>query len=131
VVGSGQIFYQVSMMPGTLWVLLALAVVVAPLALVIRYPLLGWRIGWLGLLLVPLLGMRWWGGLPWAPVQILALLVVLCAAGIRHGRPVLYWLFGLTLVPSWSWAVHDRLGIVKAALGNVMPAVTASMASHR
>ncbi|HEX3515690.1 MAG TPA: hypothetical protein VHT26_16980 [Trebonia sp.] len=37
-----------------LWVLVALAVV-APLLVAIRYPLLGWRIGWLGLLLVPLL----------------------------------------------------------------------------
>jgi hypothetical protein len=43
--------------------LVALAVV-APLLVAIRYPLLGWRIGWLGLLLVPLLDERWWGGLP-------------------------------------------------------------------
>jgi signal transduction histidine kinase len=118
VVGTGRVFYEISMMPGTVWVLLALAVVVAPLALVIRYPLLGWRIACLGLLLVPLLGMRWWGNLPWDPVQILVLLVALCAAGIRHGRPVLYWLFALTLVPSWFWAVHDGLGVVNAALGS-------------
>jgi signal transduction histidine kinase len=116
--GAGQIRYQVDMVPGTVWVLLALAVVVAPLALVIRYPLLGWRIAWLGLALVPLLGLRWRGDLPWDPVQILVLLVALCAAGIRHGRPVLYWLFALTLVPWWFWAIRDGLGVLAAALGS-------------
>ena len=61
-----------------------------PLALAVRYPLLGWRIGWLGLLLVPLLDLGWWGGLPWDPAQILVVLVLLCAAGIRHERAVLW-----------------------------------------
>jgi signal transduction histidine kinase len=132
---SSQVFYQVSIMPGTVWVVLALAVVVAPLAMAIRYPLLGWRIGWLGLLLVPLLDMRWWGDLPWDPVQILVLLVMLCAAGIRHGRPALYWLFALTLVPWWLWAIRDGLGVVAAALGTAafgaMAVAAEGMASRR
>jgi len=106
-----------SSVPVGLWVLPVLAVAV-PTALVIRYPLLGWRIGWLGLLLVPLIGLRSWG-LPWDPVQILVLLVVLCAAGIRHGRPTLYWACALTLIPWWFWAVQDGLGMVNAALGSV------------
>jgi signal transduction histidine kinase len=101
-----------------LWVVVALAVVV-PLPLAVRRPLLGWRIGWLGLLLVPLLHMSWWGGLPWDPVQVLVVLVMLCAAGIRHGRPVLCWLWVLTLVPRWFWIVRDGLSVVIAALGSV------------
>jgi signal transduction histidine kinase len=100
-------------------VLVALAVV-APLLMAIRYPLLGWRIGWLGLLLVPLLHERWWGGLEWDPVQILVLLTVLCLAGIRHERPVLCWLWALTLVPWWFWAARDGLNVVIATLGSVV-----------
>jgi signal transduction histidine kinase len=104
--------------PMTLQVLVALGVV-APLALAIRYPLLGWRIGWLALLLVPLLGLRWWGGLPWDPVQILVLLVVLYAAGVRHERAALCWLWALTLVPWWYWVLRQGPGVVTAVLGSV------------
>jgi signal transduction histidine kinase len=99
-------------------VLVALAVV-APLLVAIRYPLLGWRIGWLGLLLVPLLHERWWGGLPWDPVQIPVLLTALCLAGIRHDRPVLCWLWALTLIPWWLRAGKDGLSLVTAALGSL------------
>jgi signal transduction histidine kinase len=93
--------------------------VVLPLVLAIRYPLLGWRIGWLGLLLVPLLRLGWWGGLPWDPAQILVLLVVLCAAGVRHERAVLGWLWALTLVPWWFWIVRQGPSVGTAALGTV------------
>ncbi len=48
--------------PGQL--LLALPVV-APLPLAARYPMLAWRIGWLALLLAPLVPATWWGGWPW------------------------------------------------------------------
>ena len=99
-------------------VLVALAVV-APLLMAIRYPLLGWRIGWLGLLLVPLLHEHWWGGLRWGPVQILVLLTVLCLAGIRHERPVLCWLWALTLIPWWLWAGKNGPGLVMVALGSL------------
>jgi signal transduction histidine kinase len=99
-------------------VLVALAVVV-PLLVAVRYPLLGWRIGWLGLLLVPLLDERWWGGLPWDPVQIAVLLTVLCLAGIRHERPVLCWLWALTLIPWWLWAGQDGPSLVTATLGSL------------
>jgi signal transduction histidine kinase len=104
--------------PQNLWALVAVGAVV-PLALAVRYPLLGWRIGWLGLLLVPLLGLRWRGGLPWGPAQILVLLALLCAAGIRHERAVLGWLWGLTLVPWWFWILRQGPGVVTAALGTV------------
>jgi signal transduction histidine kinase len=105
--------------PANLWALVAAGVVVAPLALAARYPLLGWRIGWLGLLLVPLLGLDWRGGLPWGPAQILVLLVLLCAAGIRRERAVLGWLWALTLVPWWFWIAWRGPGVVTAALGSV------------
>src|SRR5260370_34020788 len=80
---------------------------------------MGWRIGWLGLLRVPLLDERWWGGLPWDPVQIPVLLTVLCLAGTRHERPVLCWLWALTLIPWWLWVLKDGPGLVIAALGSL------------
>jgi signal transduction histidine kinase len=115
--------------------LLPLVLVLVPLVLAVRYPLLGWRIAWLGLALIPLLGMRWWGGLPWDPVQIVVLPAVLCMAGIQHSRPVLCWLIALTLGPWWFWAVHDGLGVVAAASGSAAFAAMAvaldSVASRR
>jgi signal transduction histidine kinase len=129
-------FQLVSGVPLSLWLLLLpLVLVVVPLILAVRYPLLGWRIGWLGLVLVPALGLRWWGGLPWEPVQVLVLLAVLCVAGTQHDRPVLYWLFALTLVPWWFWAVRDGLGVIDAALGSAafgaMAVAVDSVASRR
>jgi signal transduction histidine kinase len=114
-----------------LGVLVALAVV-APLPLAARYPLLGWRIGWLGLLLVPLAGIRWsgvgaswWAGWPWDPVQVLVLVVVFCVAGVRHPRAVLWWMWALTLIPWWLRAGHDRPGVLACALGSVAFTVAA------
>src|SRR5262245_37033435 len=49
---------------------LVLAVpVVVPLPLASRYPMLAWRIGWLALLLAPLVPAAWAGGWPWGPGQ--------------------------------------------------------------
>jgi signal transduction histidine kinase len=112
------------LMPGgpaaaALMVLVALAVV-APLPLAARYPLLGWRIGWLALLLVPLLSIYWQGDWPWDPVQILALVVVFCVAGIRHQRPVLWWMWALTLVGWWLQAGTDGLGLLDCAVGTIV-----------
>jgi signal transduction histidine kinase len=118
---SGMAHWPLMTLPGgplTLWALVALGVVL-PLALAVRYPLLGWRIGWLALVLVPLLGLSWWGGLPWGPVQIVVLLVLLWMAGIRHGRAVLGWLWALTLAPWWFWLVKDGPDVGTAALGCV------------
>src|SRR5262245_35583257 len=86
--------------------LLALPVV-APLPLAARYPILAWRIGWLALLLAPLVPAAWWGGWPWGPGQVLALLGAFCLAGIRQPRPELWWMWALTLIPWWLWLAAD------------------------
>ncbi len=107
-------------------VLVALAVV-APLPLLARYPLLGWRIGWLGLLLLPLAGVGWTGGWPWSPVQIVVLLAVFGAAGVRHPRAVLWWMWALTLIPWWLRA-PGHPGLPTAVLGTIgLTAVTIAL----
>jgi signal transduction histidine kinase len=88
---------------GSLGQLLLAVPVVAPLPLAARYPLLAWRTGWLALLLVPLVPADWWGAWPWGPGQLLALLGALYLAGARYGRPVLWWMWALTLIPWWLW----------------------------
>jgi signal transduction histidine kinase len=99
--------------------MIIMAVVVVPLPLVIRWPLLAWRIGWLGLLLIPLLALWWRGGLPWDPAQLPVVLAAICAVGVRHERAVLCWLWALTLIPWWLWAYRDGVSMVTAGLGTV------------
>src|SRR5262249_60506565 len=87
----------------TLGQLLLAVPVVAPLPLAVRYPMLAWRIGWLALLLVPLVPADWHGGWPWGAGQILALLGAFCLAGVRQWRPELWWILKLSLIPCWLW----------------------------
>ena len=87
--------------------LLVAVPVVAPLPLAVRYPMLAWRIGWLALLLVPLVPADWRGGWPWGAGQILALLGAFCLAGVRQRRPELWWMWALTLIPWWLWLAAD------------------------
>ena len=86
--------------------LLALAVVL-PLPLAAKRPMLAWRLGWLALLFSPLLHAAWWGGWPWGPPQILALLGAFCLAAIRQRRQALWWMWALTLIPWCVWLVRD------------------------
>jgi len=69
--------------------------------------MLAWRIGWLALLLVPLVPAAWHGGWPWGAGQILALLGAFCLAGIRLQRPALWWMWALSLIPWWLWLAAD------------------------
>jgi signal transduction histidine kinase len=91
----------------TLGQLLLAVPVVAPLPLAVRYPMLAWRIGWLALLLVPLVPADWHGGWPWGAGQILALLGAFCLAGVRQRRPELWWMWALSLIPWWLWLTID------------------------
>jgi signal transduction histidine kinase len=70
-------------LPPSLGQKLLAVVAVAPLPLAFRYPLLAWRIGWLALLLVPLVPAAWWGGWPWGPPQLIALLAAFCLIAVR------------------------------------------------
>jgi signal transduction histidine kinase len=81
--------------------------VVAPLPLAARRPMLAWRIGWLALLLVPLVPAAWWGGWPWGPGQMFALLGAFCLAGVRQRRPELWWMWALSLIPWCLWLTAD------------------------
>jgi signal transduction histidine kinase len=103
----------------TLGQLLLAVPVVAPLPLAARYPMLAWRIGWLALLLTPLVPASWWGGWPWGPGQILGLLVVFCLAGIRQRGTELWWMWALTLIPWCLWlaaGVRDLNGPASATI---------------
>jgi signal transduction histidine kinase len=111
-------------------VLAALAVVV-PVPLAARYPLMGWRLAWLGLLAIPLTGASWLGNWPWGPVQILVLLAVFCAAGVRQPRPVLWWMWALTLIPWWLWAAPHLLGCALGTVAFIAVAVAADSMSSR
>jgi signal transduction histidine kinase len=91
----------------TLGQLLLAVPVVAPLPLAARHPMLAWRIGWLALLLVPLVPATWRGGWPWGAGQILALLGAFCLAGVRQQRPALWWMWALSLIPWWLWLAAD------------------------
>jgi signal transduction histidine kinase len=100
--------------------LLLAAPVVAPLPLAVRHPMLAWRIGWLALLLAPLVPAAWWGGWPWGPGQIFALLGAFCLAGIGQRRPELWWMWALTLIPWWLWLAADEPDLTGPAAATIV-----------
>jgi signal transduction histidine kinase len=120
-VSFGLIFYgglatdgRHHMAPAILWVL-SLAVA-APLTLLPRRPLMAWRIAWLtGLVSVPLHTAPGTAQVPWHPVLIITMLVVLLAVGMRHPFPVLVpvWLLTGTLI-AFAARPQDRAGWIIA-----------------
>jgi signal transduction histidine kinase len=120
--------------PLPLWRMAVAIAVVAPLPLAFWRPLLAWRIGWAGLLLVPAIPAAWWGGWPWGPPQLLALLVAFCLTGIRHRRAVLWWAWALTLIPWWLWLqadIPDLNGPASATVAFTAAAVAADSVALR
>jgi len=114
----------------TLDVLVALAVVV-PVALAVRYPLLGWRLGWAGLWLVPWAHVNWGWGWSWGPVLLLGVVTAFAVAGTRQRRAVLCWMWALTLMP-WLWHQGFDATGVAGCLGLAAVAVAAdAMAARR
>jgi signal transduction histidine kinase len=93
--------------------------VVAPLLLAARRPLLGWWAGWLALLLAPLVPGPWWGGWPWGPAQVVVLVMLFCAAGLRYRRPVLWAMWALSLIPWWLWLATDLANLRGPAAATV------------
>jgi signal transduction histidine kinase len=45
--------------------------------------------------------------------------VVFCVAGVRHSRPVLWWMWALSLIPWWLWADKNHSGLLVTALGAI------------
>ena len=93
--------------PASPWQAMVALVAILPLPLAARHPMLAWRAGWLLLLLTPLMPAAWWGGWPWGPPQVLALLGAFCLAAIRQRRMALWWMWALTLIPWCGWLVAD------------------------
>ena len=80
-------------------VLLYVPAQLAPLLLAARFPLLAWRLGYLTVLLLPLVH----GQSQVNPPEVAMLLIVFTVAGLRYPRPVLWWMWALMLIPAWLW----------------------------
>jgi signal transduction histidine kinase len=80
-------------------ILVSVPAELAPLLLAARFSLLAWRLGYLGVLLLPLVP----GQSRVDPAQVAVLLVVFAVAGLRYSRPVLWCMWALMLIPAWLW----------------------------
>jgi signal transduction histidine kinase len=74
-------------------------VVSAAILLAPRYPLLAWRIGFLGVLVTPLIP----GQNHVDAGYYVILMVTIAVAGWRYGPPRLWWIAALSLIPVWLW----------------------------
>ena len=99
--------YSLHYPPVSIGQMLLAVAVVTPLLLAARYPLLGWRTGWVALLLAPLVPGQWRGGWPWGLAQVLVLLAVFCVAGFATAAGAVVDV-ALSLIPWWLWLLTDR-----------------------
>jgi signal transduction histidine kinase len=102
---------------------------IASLLLCVRYPLLAWRIGYAAVLLLPLVAGEARVSAPLSG----ALLVSFWLAGLRHGRPVVWAMCLLMLVPVWVWVGPNLAGpsLATAILLVATVALDATVASRR
>ena len=99
--------------PGALgWLAVTLAVGAA-LPLAPRYPLLAWRIAYLGVLLTPLIP----GENRVDTGYYTVLTIVYVVAGLRYRQPSLWWMAALTLVPVWLWTGPDWVYPIRLTIG--------------
>jgi signal transduction histidine kinase len=123
----------VSQLPPSLGQRVLAVAVIAPLPLAARHPMMAWRVGWLALLLTPLVPASWWGGWPWGPPQLLALLGAFALAGVRQPRLELWWMWALTLIPWWLWLarVPDLNGAASATVAFAAVAIAVDSMGSR
>jgi len=148
-VGAGGSTVVPSSTPSTIITALALTAGLSPLLaglgsvlLALRYPLIGWRVGYLGMLVLPLLARPTIslsvGRVPVVgsgaiPEQLLLQMLLFCLAAWRHSRPALWWMWALMLVPTALWlgpGWEDR-AIASVALTAMAAAVDATGSSRR
>jgi signal transduction histidine kinase len=84
------------------WIVVEI-VVGGALALAPRWPLLAWRIAWLGVLVTPLIP----GQSQADAGKYIILAVATSVAGLRYPRRVLWTMTVLTLIPVWLWTGPD------------------------
>jgi signal transduction histidine kinase len=89
--------------PGAAYWLAVTLVVSAALPLSPRYPLLAWRIAYLGVLLTPLIP----GENRVDTGYYTVLTIVFVVAGLRYRQPALWWMAALMLLPVWLWTGPD------------------------
>jgi signal transduction histidine kinase len=106
----------------------------AAVGLVIRYPLLSWRLAWASLLLSVIFNDQSLLIKPWNPIQLPLLLATFWAAGSRHGRPLIWWTWAFSMLPVWLsiGGVHPETGRIAATIAFTAVAIAVdSLGSRR
>ena len=115
--------------PGQPSGVLGVSVALAPLLIAARCPMIAWRAAYLVALLVPLVP-----GQPSVNIlQAIVLVLLFCGAGVQQQRPALWWMWALTLVPTWIWMGQGwvRPAIVTICLSAITLALDAIATSGR